>query len=509
VSTNVPPITYTASGYVAPEETAVLAGVQADIQAAFAPVLPTGVTMNFTTSNGSQTNPTPQGELAESQTAIIAATYDALILYSNLVDPAFTYGRMQDAIGRIYYVSRNPGQATVATCTCIGAVNVIIPAGSTLQDDNGVVCTALSGGKIGAGGNVQINFQADTPGPTTLAPPLTIISSVPGWDTVTLTSQVLGSLQESSQAYETRRSQSTAKNAAGCLSNIRGAVLSVASVLDCRVIANSSNTPQNSLPSGQPIGITLAPNSIYAIVEGGDATSIAQAIFSRWMPGAPTNGSQSISITDTGSSLALPYPTYTINFDYAAQLPFVINVQVSNINVPAGAAVLIQNAVAAAFVGQDVVGYNAQGAPVYGPRAGIGALLIASRFYPTVVQVLWPGASLVSIKVGSTNAPVGIFTGSITSSVLTVTAVASGALAVGQNLFDNTGDLASGIQVLSQLSGTPGGVGTYSVTTTPDITSETMLAVTATYDEVLPNVNQLPTILAANVNVIFTNPGTS
>ena len=486
-----------------------LAGTQADIQAAFAPVLPTGVTMNFTTSNGSQTNPTPQGVLAESQTAIIAATYDALILYSNLVDPAFTYGRMQDAIGRIYYVSRNPGQATVATCTCIGAVNVSIPAGATIQDDNGVVCTALAGGTIGAGGNIQINFQADVPGPTTIAPPLAIISSVPGWDTVTLTSQVLGSLQESSQAYEARRSQSTAKNAAGCPPNIRGAVLGVTGVLDCRVITNPSNASQSVLPSGQSIGTTLMPNSVYVIVEGGDATSIAQAIFSRWMPGAPTNGAQSESITDTGSSLALPYPTYTINFDYATQLQFVINVQISNVNVPAGAAALIQNAIAAAFVGQDVVGYNAQGAPVYGPRAGIGALLMASRFYPTVVQVLWPGAALVGIKVGSTNTPACIFTGSITSSVLTVSAIASGALAVGQNLFDATGNLQTGVQILSQLSGAPGDVGTYSVTTVPDIASEDMLAVAATYDEVLPNVNQLPTVLAADVNVFFTNPGTS
>ena len=528
MSTNVPPVVYTSAGFVAPAETDILAGVQADIQAAFAPGLPAGYVLNFTTNDGSNTNPTPQGELAESQTAIIAAVDELLILYSNLIDPAFSYGRMQDAIGRIAYVSRNQGNATIATVNCIGIGNAnpslatMIPAGATIQDANGVLCTTLSGGSIPASGNVNLPFQANIPGPVVLAAPIEIMSSIPGWNKVTLVSQIEGTLTETSQAFEKKRSQSTSKNAAGAVANIVGAVLSVPGVVDCRGMSNPSNASQTILPSGQPIGITMEQNSIYIVVVGGTAQAIAQAIFSRWMPGAPLMGSQSVVVTDTGSALALPYPTYTMNFDYATQLKFVINVSVSNINIPAGAVSLIQNAVASAFTGEDVVGYNTRGAPIYGPSAKVGGLYLASRLYPTVTQVLWPGASLLSITINSTNDTAAVSLAGyidnglgggtfndVAGTVLTVTEVMSGALAVGQNLIDLVGGIAPGTQIAAQISGASGGVGTYSVSVKQAIASENALAISAIYSEVLPNANQLPTITAADVNVTFVTPRTS
>ena len=65
--TNVPPLTWTPQGWQAPLDDAILAGVQADFQKAFNNLL------NFTTSAGSVTNATPQGQLASSLTAIIGA----------------------------------------------------------------------------------------------------------------------------------------------------------------------------------------------------------------------------------------------------------------------------------------------------------------------------------------------------------------------------------------------------------------------------------------------------
>lgn len=53
------------------------------------------------------------------------------------------------------------------------------------------------------------------------------------------------------------------------------------------------------------------------------------------------------------------------------------------------------------------------------------------------------------------------FTGSITGNVLTVSAIASGALAVGQPLSDLLGNTPAGATIVSQLTGTAGGVGTY------------------------------------------------
>lgn len=510
MSTNVPAMTYTAGGWVAPVEPAILAGVQQDIQQSFAPVLPNGVTLNFTTSTGSITNPTPQGEIAECLTSIIGMSNEQLLLFASLIDPAFSYGRMQDGIGRIYYLLRNAALSTVATINCIGLVNTPLPAGSGLEDANGNFLTLLNGATISASGSVILNFQANIPGPTTIAPPLTPSPSIPGWDTATLVSQISGTLTESSQAFEARRSRSTSQNGQGNLSNVVGAILgSVPGILDCRGVENDSDQVITVLPTGQNIGISMAANSLYLVVVGGSAQAIAQAIFTKKMPGCQFNGSQSFQIQDTGSALAVPYQTYNISFDYATQLPCTFRINVSNINVPANATTVIQNAIIAAFAGQDTIGFNAMGQAMLGQPARTGALMVASRFYPTVANVLWPGASLISITMGTTNNPGASFVGSIAQNVLTVSSITAGFLGTGQMLFDPSGLILSGTQIMSQQGGTTGGIGTYLLSNSQTVVSENMLAVPANFSEILPNVNQIPAISALNIQVNFTGPQTS
>ena len=58
MTTNVPAIQFTTAGIVVPEESAILTGVQEDINAAF------GGNLNFTNLN------TPQGQLASSWAAV-------------------------------------------------------------------------------------------------------------------------------------------------------------------------------------------------------------------------------------------------------------------------------------------------------------------------------------------------------------------------------------------------------------------------------------------------------
>lgn len=68
------------------------------------------------------------------------------------------------------------------------------------------------------------------------------------------------------------------------------------------------------------------------------------------------------------------------------------------------------------------------------------------------------------------------FTGSIAADILTVTAVASGALAVGSVLTDTDFALAPATAVLAQLTGPAGGAGTYTVNKAQTVDSETMSA---------------------------------
>lgn len=66
------------------------------------------------------------------------------------------------------------------------------------------------------------------------------------------------------------------------------------------------------------------------------------------------------------------------------------------------------------------------------------------------------------------------FTGSITANVLTISALGSGAPWIGANLFG--AGIAAGCVVTGQLTGTPLGTGTYSVSATPNVTSMTIYA---------------------------------
>ncbi len=90
---SVPKLAFTDAGLVVPAETDILAGVQSDMNAAF----------------GGGLNPaleTPQGQLASSQAAIIGDKNNEIAYVTNQVDPQYADGRFQDAIARIYFLTR-------------------------------------------------------------------------------------------------------------------------------------------------------------------------------------------------------------------------------------------------------------------------------------------------------------------------------------------------------------------------------------------------------------------
>ncbi|MCI1323010.1 MAG: hypothetical protein LKG47_07240, partial [Acetobacter fabarum] len=113
-TTAVPAPTMTDAGFVAPAESDILAGILDDMNAAFGNVLNTDLS-------------TPQGQLAMSLTAIVGDAYDQMLALFNGVDPARAAGRMQDAIGNLYFMTRKPATATVVTCQCSGAAGTVVP----------------------------------------------------------------------------------------------------------------------------------------------------------------------------------------------------------------------------------------------------------------------------------------------------------------------------------------------------------------------------------------------
>jgi len=615
-TTSVPPPVLTPTGFVPPLELDILAGVQADLNTAFQ------TTLDF----GTVTAPTPQGQIAESETACIGNANDNFCALANGIDPAYASGRMQDAIARIYFLQRLPGQSTIASCLCVGLAGTVIPSGASALATDGTVYYAVSGGIIPLGGSVTIEFGAQFVGPIPCpANTLNVIyRTIPGWDSINNpTDGVLGSAVESRANFEARRVQSVALNSVGFVDSVWGSVLSVPGVLDAFVVDNPNAYPVAFTPdaviigsisattltvssvtsgtiaigqgvtgsSGSGIsvsagtvitggsgtswtvnnsqtvgsttmnlgGVTLGANALYVAAVGGTTTAVATAIWKKKSPGCPYyTGNTTVTIYSSDVQVGPPGQPYTVVYQIPSSLPFVFQINIANSAlVPSNATALIQAAVIAAFAGADG-----------GQRARIGSTVFASRFYAGI-NALGAWAEIVSLFIVNTNTPTAQFTAAIgstftatgagtnltvssitgylsagdvisgtgaatgttivsqtsgttggngvyvtsvatsasssaitaTSTVMNVTAIASGALAVGQFAFDSGGLVTEGTKVASQLSGTTGGTGRYTLSASFRVTSGSILTVLPTLTKASASIAQAPTVVSACIQV--------
>ena len=375
-TTNVPPPAFGNTGFVAPAESAILAGVQADWNAAFSGYL----------------NPaleTAQGQLATSETAVIGQANAQFLALANGVDPAYASGRMQDAIGRIYYLTRIPAAATVAQVTCSGAVGTIIPAGATIKATDGNLYSATNSASIPAGGSVVVSFACQATGPIVCpAQTFDIYRLIPGWDTaVSSAAGAVGNNVETRAAFEARRSASVASNSKFSNGAILGAILAVPGVLDAYVTDNSTG---ETATIG---GISIGANELYVAVVGGSASTIGQAILSKKPPGIPYYpGNTTVTVYDNNPVFITP-PAYSVTFEIPDDLTIKFAVTIANgSDVPSNATQLVQTAIVSAFSGGDG-----------GPRATIGGTIYASRFYAPIAA-LGSWVRIVSILVGTSSA---------------------------------------------------------------------------------------------------------
>ena len=381
-STNVPSIAFGPVGPVAPPESAVLTGTLADIVAAFGGV-------------PSRTLTTPQGQIASSEAAMIGDLYAQIIYMMTQCDPAFAQGRQQDGIGRIYFMSRIPATATIASVTIVGGTSsapLTITAGvSQIMAADGNIYTATNT-VDGINGSAVIPFSCNVTGPIACpAQQFTIYTTTNNWNTaISNAAGVPGSLVESQQAFELRRQQSVAVNANQVLAAITANVLAVPGVTDVF-------TAENDLGSVQTIGgVALNANSIYVCVNGGASTDIGYAIIQKKGPGCGYTGNTTVTVRDTNPIYAPSYPSYSVTYETPSFVPIYFAVSIANSSaVPSTALSSIQNAVLAAYAGTSG-----------GARATIGSEIFASRCYAGIAS-LGAWAKIISIFIGTAGSPTG------------------------------------------------------------------------------------------------------
>lgn len=486
--TSVPSVTFGANGFQMPTEEQILAGVGVDINSAF----------------GGNLNPalnTPQGQLATSMAAIIAAADTDFLYYTTQTDPAYAQGRMQDAIGRIYFLQRFGAEPTVLNVSCSGQ-NVNIPVNALIQDSAGntYYCTG-SGAIPAAGGAITLQFANLVPGaiPLPIVQGLTIYSALPGWDTATLVSGEVGNETETQSQFETRRAASVAVNSIGTINSIMGAVLSLPGVLDAYV---TENTSSGTATIG---GVVLLPNSLYVSVAGGSAAQIAQAIWSKKAPGCNYNGNTSFVYTDNNPGYSPPFPTYNVTWNTPSALQIFYTVTIKNSSaVPNNALTLIQTQLLSAFAGGTFGNVTIA-------KARIGSVIYAVP-YSTAISVLGQWAQVISIGVGSSNSPSATFTGSCGGTLMHATII-SGTIGIGDWIVSGSGVTGTaailvGTKIIGFVSGTIGGTGFYTINQAQTFPNQTVSDVNSDganspNNLEIVNINQSPQLAAVNINLVL------
>ena len=354
-----------AVGFTADEIEDVRAAVAAEWQAAFA--TSTDVPLN--------TNPeSPAGQLVDSQTAAIVEKDTELLYLCNQFDPARNEGVFQDAIARIYFLTRKAAIPSSAEISVTGRPGTIIPIEAQIQsavDDT--VWQNSAAFAIGADGTAVGTFNCLTDGAIDALPgTLTqIVTVVAGWDTATNSAAAVpGNQRENRGAFEQRRYNSVALNSRGTVNAVYARLMQLDGVIAVCLRENKTSYPVVI------DGITLGPHSIYASVLGGTNAAVANALYRTVSAGCDFNGNVSFSVTDLNTGVV-----ETVKFDRPTALDCYVRLKVSNLS-QIGADLLaeIPQAVRANFYGEDEHEVNGMTLA----RLKMGDTLYAPRFTVSV-----------------------------------------------------------------------------------------------------------------------------
>lgn len=369
-TTNVPVPSFTPAGLAVPAAQDVFAGVQADWVGAFALVgktLGTGLT-------------TAQGQLQQSQAYMLTQAYALMAGLIANVDPITSQGAFQDALGRIYFLTRQDATFATVSATVSGTVGQLLPAGAQARSQtDGTLWTTQNDVTFGSAGTATVTFQATVAGasPTAAVGALRIYQQLPGWEGVNNTvASSPGVDVEGRQSFEQRRADSVSIGGIGTANAVRAAVANVDGVSDVYVYNNGSDAAITYGATNYPI----PAHSIAVCVTGGTDAAVATAINAKLDCGCglPTAAGQgalvSYTVQDT-VNYEPPYPAYQVRFVRAAAKQVYLTIQVANLpTLPANYQTLVQNAVAAAFAN----GYLSPDGTISLPRARLGAELVAA-----------------------------------------------------------------------------------------------------------------------------------
>lgn len=288
------------------------------------------------------------GQWIAIQAAAINDTNAMAIAVYNARSPATAQGESLSSVVKINNVRRQSSSNSTADVTLTGTAGTLILGGVIADQDQNNKWSLPASVVIGISGAITVTATCQTPGAiSAIAGSLTkIITPTLGWLSVTNASDgAPGAPVETDAALRVRRDQSTALSAITPLEAVTAAVSGVAGVSRVKPYENDTDLVDDN---------GIAPHSIALVIEGGDATAIAEMIRIKKGAGTGTYGTSTQIVTD-GQGVA-----YYIRFSRPDQIDTKARITLKAL---AGYTSVIGNNIAAALaayvnaleIGQDEI----------------------------------------------------------------------------------------------------------------------------------------------------------
>ena len=221
---------------------------------------------------------TPQGRLIDIETNCRKAVVENNVFVANSINFNLSSGILLDAWGANFDLERGAAESSSVIATVAGVAGTVISQGSTAQTQNGDLFYAENNITIPAGGTTTATFLSVEKGeiPCAVNSLTKIIDGTLGWETITnSTAAVLGKKEESDAGYKQKFYDDGLFSGMSLIQDYNNAVLKVDNVISARIIDNGKSTAQSV------DNISIAAHSVYACVDGGNNTDVANALFHR------------------------------------------------------------------------------------------------------------------------------------------------------------------------------------------------------------------------------------
>ncbi len=252
--------------------------------------------------------------------ASIAEAWEVLSAVYRSFYPDSASGEALDNVAAITGAIRSPATKSTMTVTCTGTPGTVLLTGRVVSvAGSGARFVSIADGTINIGGTVDIPFESEEFGPVAApAGTLSIETPVSGWSSAANSlDAVLGSNLETDEAFRVSRTAKLRAQGSATVDAIRADVLDVDGVTEAFVVDNPTDfTDSDSRP----------PHSVECIVQNGDDTEIAEAIFNSVAAGIQTYGHTGQKVTEiVNDSQGFPH---TIEFTRPAAVDIWFEVEV-------------------------------------------------------------------------------------------------------------------------------------------------------------------------------------